>query len=256
MKTRIISYNVNGIRAAHKKGLYDWLEVASPEILCLQEIKAQPEQLSEEMVKPNAYETFWYPAVKKGYSGVAVFSKLKPNAVVYGCGMEKYDQEGRILRLDFDAFSLMCVYFPSGSSGDERQAFKEVFLEDFYQYISELKQEVPRLVIAGDINIVHKPIDIHDPVGNKNSSGFLPHERAWLTQFLDLGFVDSFRKFHDGPDHYSWWSYRARARENNKGWRIDYQFVSAPLAEQCTGAGILPDVVHSDHCPVSLELTL
>ena len=254
---KIISYNVNGIRAAVRKGFLDWLEAEQPDILCLQESKAQVEQLDETVLKPNGYQTYWYSAQKKGYSGVAIFSKQEPNHVEYGCGIEKYDAEGRVIRADYDHFSVISAYFPSGSTGDVRQAVKEEFLDDFYDYITELKKDFPNLIIAGDYNICHKPIDIHNPVSNKNTSGFLPHERAWVTKFLELGFVDSFRQFHaDEPHHYSWWSYRANARANNKGWRIDYHMVSEALAPALTGATILPDVKHSDHCPIVVEVAV
>ena len=250
----IISYNVNGIRAAVRKGFGEWLKETSPDILCLQESKAQPDQLVPEVLKPEGYHAYWYSAEKKGYSGVAIFSKEEPLHVEYGCGIEAYDKEGRIIRADYEGYSVMSVYIPSGSSGDHRQAIKDVFLEDFYQYIDGLLKEKNNIIISGDYNICHKPIDIHDPVRNKKSSGFLPHERAWMTKFVDLGFTDSFRKFNQEPGNYSWWSYRGRARENNKGWRIDYQMVSSDLSDQCVGAGILPDVPFSDHCPITLDL--
>jgi exodeoxyribonuclease-3 len=254
---KIISYNVNGIRAASRKGFFDWLSAASPDVICIQEIKAKPEQLDETFLKPDGYHTFWYPAEKKGYSGVAIFSKEEPKHVEYGCGIEKYDQEGRVLRLDFAAYSVISAYFPSGTSGDHRQAVKDEFLEDFYPYIQELMGEIPKLVISGDYNICHRPIDIHDPVRNKKNSGFLPHEREWVSKFLELGFVDSFRLHHpDTPHRYSWWSYRANSRAKNKGWRIDYQMLSEPLVGYCQGADILDQVVHSDHCPIELSLDL
>ncbi|MEM7372221.1 MAG: exodeoxyribonuclease III [Bacteroidota bacterium] len=250
----IISYNVNGIRAAQKKGLLDWLAEEAPNILCIQETKAQPDQVDDGLLQPPGYSSYWYSAQKKGYSGVAIYTNLTPNHVEYGCGIEAYDNEGRVVRADFDDFSVISVYIPSGSSGDARQAVKEVFLEDFYQYIQELRKTIPNLIISGDYNICHKAIDIHDPVRNKNSSGFLPHEREWMTTFVDSGFVDSFRKFHQDGDHYSWWSYRANARARNKGWRIDYQMVAESIADKCIGASILPDVKHSDHCPIKLEM--
>ncbi|MEO0473708.1 MAG: exodeoxyribonuclease III, partial [Bacteroidota bacterium] len=220
---KIISYNVNGIRAASRKGLYDWLQAESPDVLCIQETKAQPEQLDESILKPEGYHAYFHSAEKKGYSGVAILTKEEPKHVEYGSGMDRYDAEGRILRADFEDYSIISVYIPSGSSGDHRQAIKEDFLKDFYQYIAELKKSFPRLIISGDYNICHKEIDIHDPVRNKKNSGFLPHEREWVTKFIDMGFVDSFRTFNQDPHHYSWWSYRANARANNKGWRIDYQ---------------------------------
>jgi exodeoxyribonuclease-3 len=252
--TKLISYNVNGIRAATKKGFLDWLQTESPDVICLQETKAQKEQLGEDILNPAGYHTYWYSAEKKGYSGVAIFSKVEPNSVTYGCGIEAYDSEGRVLRADFDDFSIISAYFPSGTSGDHRQEVKEAFLEDFFRYIQELCKSIPRLIISGDYNICHQAIDIHDPVRNKNSSGFLPHEREWMTKFMDSGFMDSFRKFHEDGDHYSWWSYRAGARGKNKGWRIDYHLVNESIAAHCVGASILPEVVHSDHCPIVVEM--
>lgn len=252
METSIISYNVNGIRAATKKGFLDWLSEEDPDIVCIQETKAQPEQLDDAILNPEKYHTFWHSAQKKGYSGVSVFSKQEPLHVEEGCGIDKYDLEGRILRLDFDTFSVISAYFPSGSSGDPRQLFKEDFLKDFYVYIEDLKKKFPNLIITGDYNICHKPIDIHDPVGNKKSSGFLPHEREWVSSFIDLGFVDSFRKFNSEPHNYTWWSYRAQARQKNKGWRIDYQMATTELEDRLISADILPDVIHSDHCPTKL----
>ncbi|MEM6262092.1 MAG: exodeoxyribonuclease III [Bacteroidota bacterium] len=251
----IISYNVNGIRAAAKKDFFGWLQAESPDVLCLQETKAQPEQLDESFLKPPGYHTFWYSAEKKGYSSVAIFSKEKPLHVEYGCGIEKYDREGRILRADFNNFSVISAYFPSGTQGEIRQAFKEEFLEDIQQYLEELRKEVPNLIVSGDYNIAHTEIDIHDPVRNKKNSGFLPHEREWLTGFLANGFVDSFRLIHpDLTDKYSWWTYRAGARKKNKGWRIDYHMITESLTDKCVGANILDQIVHSDHCPIKVEI--
>ncbi len=252
----IISYNVNGIRAAQKKGLLDWWASESPDLLCIQETKAQPDQLDEALINPDGYHAFFHSAEKKGYSGVATFSKVEPREVVYGMGIEKYDSEGRVLRLDFEQFSLMNVYLPSGSSGDHRQAIKEDFLKDFLPYIEDLLKTIPNLIITGDLNICHTKIDIHDPVSNKKSSGFLPHEREWLTNFMGLGFVDGLREFSQEGDQYTWWSYRARARERNKGWRIDYHLVSDPLKRTLTGYEILTEAKHSDHCPIKLSLEL
>lgn len=248
----ILSYNVNGIRAAKKKGFFEWLADESPDIICIQETKAHKEQLDESFIMPEGYKTFWHSGEKRGYSSVAIFSKQEPKHVEYGCGIEKYDREGRILRADFDQFSIISAYFPSGTSGDERQAFKEDFLEDFFNYITELKKTIPNLIISGDYNICHKPIDIHDPVRNKKNSGFLPHEREWVTKLIDSGFVDVFREFDQDGGNYSWWTYRAGARAKNKGWRIDYHMVASTIAHNCKGADILSDVVHSDHCPIKI----
>lgn len=254
MAKNIISYNVNGIRAAARKGFLDWLKEEDPDIVCLQESKAQPDQLDEEVRNPEGYHAYWYSAEKKGYSGVGILTKEEPKHVEYGCGIDAYDKEGRVLRADFENFSIISAYFPSGSSGSPRQAVKEAFLDDMYVYISELKKSYPNLIISGDYNICHQAIDIHDPVRNKKSSGFLPHEREWVTKFLDSGFIDSFRKFNQEGDNYSWWSLRSRARDSNKGWRIDYHMVSTPLEDKIIGADILPDVKHSDHCPIKVIL--
>jgi exodeoxyribonuclease III len=251
---KIISYNVNGIRAAATKGFWNWLHHESPDIICLQEIKAQLPDLDMTFTHPEGYYTYWCLAEKKGYSGVAIFSKQEPKHVEYGCGIAKYDAEGRVIRADFEDFSVISAYFPSGTSGEERQAIKEDFLRDFHVYLAELRKTIPNLIVAGDYNIAHKEIDIHDPVRNKNTTGFLPHEREWMTQFLASGFTDSFRKHNTEPHQYSWWSYRAGARKNNKGWRIDYQCLTNELAPRCVNAKILMDVVHSDHCPIMLEL--
>ena len=251
--TKIISYNVNGIRAALKKDWDKWVQSVDPDIVCLQETKAQPEQIDSELFKEMGYQTFSHSAEKKGYSGVAILTKKEPNHVEYGMGNPKYDVEGRVIRADYDSFSVISVYFPSGTNPD-RQGYKFDFLSDFKAYIDELKKEIPNLVISGDYNICHKPIDIHNPVSNKNSSGFLPEEREWVTQFIDSGFIDSFRYFNDEPHHYTWWTYRFGARGKNLGWRIDYHMVSKPLENRLKRAVILPEAVHSDHCPLMVEI--
>ncbi len=251
---RIISYNVNGIRAALRKGLIDWLKVVNPDIVCLQEIKAQNEQIPVFDFNEAGYINFWFPAKRKGYSGVAILTKTEPDKMVYGIGIEKYDDEGRFLRADYGDISVVSVYFPSGSTGKERQAFKIQWLADFQKYINELKKTRPNLIIAGDYNICHEAIDIHDPIRNANVTGFLPEERKWMTQFLNSGFTDSFRYFNNEPNNYSWWSYRANARARNLGWRIDYEMVSNTLAKKLKRALILPEVKYSDHCPVLLEI--
>lgn len=253
MKT-IISYNVNGIRAALNKDWIAWLKAENPDIICLQEIKAHPEQLNLEIFSTSGYHHYWYPAQKKGYSGVAIFTKEKPDKVVYGCGITKYDDEGRVLRVDFGDVSVLSIYHPSGSSGEERQAFKMQWLTDFQNYIHILRKERPNLILCGDYNICNKAIDIHNPKSNANTSGFLPEERAWFDQFLASGFVDSFRVFNQEPHQYSWWSYRANARSKNLGWRIDYNLVTENLKSKLKHAAILPEVKHSDHCPVLLQI--
>jgi len=250
----IISYNVNGIRAAISKGLLDWLRIVNPDIVCFQELKAQTEQIPVLDFEALGYHTFWFPAQKKGYSGVALLTKTQPDNVAFGMNIPKYDFEGRMIRADYGDISVISVYHPSGSSGDERQAFKMIWLEDFLSYVNELKKTRPNLIICGDYNICHKPIDIHDPIRNATSSGFLPEEREWLSRFIDSGFVDSFRHFNQEPHNYTWWSFRANARSKNLGWRIDYEMVSNPIKQLMRRALILPQAKHSDHCPVTLEI--
>lgn len=252
--TRVISYNINGIRAALNKDLDQWMKVSRPDILCLQEIKANEDQIDVQRFSDLGFDCLWYSAQKKGYSGTAILTKDIPNHVEYGMGNSLYDDEGRVIRADYDNFSVISVYMPSGSSGDLRQDFKIQFLKDFYKYISELKLKYPKLLIVGDYNICHKAIDIHNPLRNKKTSGFLPEEREWLTQFIDLGFIDTFRKFNQDPHHYTWWSYRAGARAKNLGWRIDYQMASLELEPHLKRADILSKAVHSDHCPILLDL--
>jgi exodeoxyribonuclease-3 len=251
---KIISYNVNGIRAAINKGFIEWLKNENPDIICIQELKAQKEQLNISAFEELGYSLFWNSAEKKGYSGVAVFTKVKPDKVIYGIGIQAYDKEGRLIRVDYGDMTLLSAYFPSGSSGDERQAFKMKWLGDFHQFINNLKKERPNLIISGDYNICHKPVDIHHPEHHEGVSGFLPEEREWFDNFVDSGFTDSFRFFHKEPDNYSWWSYRGQARQKNLGWRIDYHLVSTPVEKFLKGASILPYIEHSDHCPVVVEV--
>ncbi len=252
---KIISYNVNGIRAAINKGFADWLKDENPDILCVQETKAQPEQIDSELFKSLGYESYWFSAEKKGYSGTGILTKQKPDYVEYGMGIEKYDKEGRLLRADFGDISVISVYHPSGSSGIERQAFKMQWLNDFKNYINKLRKEHPNLIISGDYNICRLWIDIHNPEKQQKTSGFLPEEREWFQSFVEDGYIDSFRKFYpELPHQYSWWSYRAGARAKNKGWRIDYHMVSKELEDKIIASSILPEVKHSDHCPVGVEI--
>jgi exodeoxyribonuclease-3 len=251
---KIVSYNVNGIRAALKKGFLEWLVAANPDVICLQEIKAQEDQLDLSLFEAAGYPyTYWFSAQKKGYSGVAILSKTKPKNIVFGTGIESMDFEGRNIRADFSNVSVMSLYLPSGTN-IQRLEHKFEYMDLFKSYIDELKKEIPNLIICGDYNICHEAIDIHDPVRNKNVSGFLPEEREWMSNFLKSGFVDAFRHLNKAPHQYSWWSYRANARANNKGWRLDYTLVSTPLKENIKRAVILSEAVHSDHCPVLLEL--
>ena len=238
--TTIVSYNINGIRSVLRKDFDKWLAIYNPDIICLQEIKANKEQFNKEIFENLGYTCYVNSAQKAGYSGVAILSKI--------------DKEGRLVRVDFKNYSVLSAYFPSGSSGEKRQEFKFMFLDFFQNYINELKQSIPNLIICGDFNICHKEIDIHNPKRNKNTSGFLIEERNWVTNFLNSGFIDSFRFLHADGDKYTWWSYRARARQKNLGWRIDYNMVSKSLEKYILDARILSDVVHSDHCPISLKI--
>jgi exodeoxyribonuclease-3 len=251
---KIASYNVNGIRSAINKGFVDWLKATDPDVIGLQEVKAEEHNIDKAIFEDLGYHIHWYPAVKKGYSGVAIFSKPKPKNVAYGMGLQSYDDEGRMIRVDFEDFSFISAYFPSGTTGDVRQDFKYQFLDDIYGYSQDLIQKFPNLIISGDYNICHKPIDIHNPVSNKNSSGFLPEERSWMDKFTESGFEDSFRIFNPNPHQYTWWSFRAGSRAKNLGWRIDYHMTTIPMRERLKRSVILPEAQHSDHCPIILEL--
>ena len=252
---KIISLNLNGIRSAISKGLFDWLEKESPDLFCVQETKAQPEQIDTTTLQSLGYEyQLIHSALKKGYSGVAIFSKLKPDYYSIGIGRPEFDKEGRVIRADFGDVTLVCVYVPSGTMGDERQAIKMEFLEVFTVYLLELRNERPNLLICGDYNICHKPIDINNPERHTNVSGFLPEEREWFDSFIDLGFVDSFREFNKKPNQYSWWSFHAGSRKRNIGWRIDYHIVTESLKKKLKQAAIHQEAVFSDHAPVFVEL--
>ena len=251
---KIISYNVNGIRAALSKNFTDWLRAENPDVLCLQETKAQPEQVDTLIFAELGYTTYLHSAEKKGYSGVAILTKQAPDNVVIGMDNPRYDSEGRVLRADFGDLSVISVYIPSGSSGELRQAFKMDFLAAFGPFVEELRKTRPNLVICGDYNICHKPIDINHPERQKGVSGFLPEEREWLDQYEATGMVDSFRVFDQRAEQYSWWSYLGGARFRNAGWRIDYHWVTESLRNKLKSAAILQEVIHSDHCPVVVEL--
>ncbi len=252
---RIVSYNVNGIRAAMNKGLVDWLKTDPADIICIQETKAHRDNVDYKQFTDLGFHDYWYSAQKKGYSGVAVFSKIKPDDVIYGTGHQMSDDEGRVIQLIFGKIRLINAYFPSGTSGDERQTYKYQWLDEIDQYLQEVKKQQESIILCGDYNIAHTELDIHDPKGNKKSSGFLPEERTWMDEFFAKGWVDSFREIHPEPHRYSWWSQRfPSVRLQNKGWRIDYINVTTPLKNKIVDAEIYPDVKHSDHCPVYLEL--
>lgn len=251
---KIVSYNVNGIRAALSKGFLDWLQSVDPDIVCLQEIKAMRDQLELSLFEAAGYKYhYWFSAEKKGYSGVAILAKTAPDHVELGTGIDYMDVEGRNIRADFNGVSVMSLYLPSGTNL-ARLDHKLQYMADFQDYVNHLKKDYPNLIILGDYNICHRAIDIHDPVRNKNVSGFLPVEREWMGNFIDSGFIDSFRHFNKEPHQYTWWTYRANARNNNKGWRLDYGMVSNPLEERLKRSVILSKARHSDHCPILVEI--
>ena len=253
---KIVSYNVNGIRAAMGKGLTDYMQHEDADVYCLQEIKATRDVVDHSHFDVMKYKSFWQSAEKKGYSGVALFCKEEPKHVEYGCGNKLYDFEGRVIRADFEKCSVMSVYMPSGTTGEIRQEFKYGWLDFFFNYITDLKTKIPKLIVCGDYNICHRAIDIHDPKGNAQSSGFLPEEREWMEKFFNSGWTDSFRSLNPAPHNYTWWSFRANARNNNKGWRIDYCSVAESLKNNISESFIRPDAKHSDHCPTGVVIKI
>jgi len=251
---RIISWNVNGVRAAQKKGFLDWLKEDTADIVCIQETKAHPEQLDIFLLHPDGYETFWNSAERKGYSGVATFCKKKPISVKKGFGLKKYDGEGRVIETEFVDFTLLNIYFPNGGQGPERLKFKMEFYDQTLKYVTELKKAGKSVIISGDYNTAHKPIDLARPKENEKNTGFLPEERAWLDKWIEAGQVDIYRQLYPEKVEYSWWDMKSRARDRNVGWRIDYHFVSNDLVSRVKDAKILMDIMGSDHCPIEIEL--
>ena len=251
---KLFSWNVNGVRAIEKKGLLDWLASESPDVLCIQETKAKFEQLPDSLQNLDGYFSYWHSADKLGYSGVATFSKKEPLHVQYGLGIDKYDKEGRVLITEFDNFLLYNIYFPNGQKDEIRLQYKLDFYDDLLEIIDDQVASGNNVIVAGDWNTAHKEIDLANPKANANYSGFLPVERAQLDTYVNHGYVDSFRLFHDEPDRYSWWTYRFGARQRNIGWRIDYFFTNQEFADNISDADIHEDIMGSDHCPVSIEL--
>ena len=245
---------MNGIRAVLKKGFWDWFESVSPDVLCLQETKAQPDDLHDGILEPQGYHAVWNSAEKKGYSGVVTFSKKKPKSTALGMGINKFDTEGRVIRTEFNGFDLLNVYFPNGTSGPERLQYKMEFYDAFLEHCESLRSQGKKLIITGDVNTAHKPIDLKNAKANEKNSGFLPEERAWIDKFVSHGYVDTLRINHPEPDQYTWWTYRANARARNIGWRIDYFFVTEDLVKKVNDAFIMPEVMGSDHCPIGLDI--
>ena len=250
-----LSWNVNGLRAAHKKGFLDWLSATSPEFLCLQETKAHVEQLPLEIKDISGYHSYFCSGERKGYSGVAIYSKTEPISVEYGFGIERFDNEGRILVVDYGTFTLINIYFPNGQSSGDRLDYKMEFYDAFLNFVDNLSQDGKDVVICGDWNTAHKDIDLARPKANEKTSGFLPMEREWMDKFIDHGYLDTFRMYHQEPENYSYWDQITRARTRNVGWRIDYFFANTSFSNRVNEAFILSDVMGSDHCPVGIQIS-
>lgn len=253
---KLISWNVNGIRAAHRKGFIDWLIEEEGDIVSVQETKAHIDQLPRKLINIPGYTSYFSSARRKGYSGVGTYTKLKPNQVINGMGIKKFDIEGRLIRLDYDDFTLLNIYYPNGGSGEERLQYKLDFYDAFLDYANKLVDEGLNLIICGDVNTAHKAIDLARPKQNEETSGFLPVEREWVSKFLDNGYVDTFREFNTEGENYTWWSYRTKARDRNVGWRLDYFFVNEEFKSHVKDSYILSDVLGSDHCPIALKIKL
>ena len=255
-KIRILSWNVNGIRAVHKKGFLEWFKSEKPDILCIQETKATRKQFPKDIIHVDDYKLYISEAIKKGYSGTATYSRIEPENVEYGFGVDSFDLEGRIIITDYGDFILFNVYFPNGKMSPERLQFKLDFYETFLEYIDNLTDQGRNIVICGDVNTAHKEIDLAHSKANEKISGFLPVERAWMDKFISHGYVDTFREFNKEPEQYSWWSYRTRARERNVGWRLDYFFVNKEFMDRIEASYIMNDVMGSDHCPVGIDINI
>jgi exodeoxyribonuclease III len=253
-ETKILCWNVNGVRAAERNGLLEWLDEEKPDILCMQETKAQPEQLKPALKEPDGYHAYWNYPEKKGYSGVATFTREKPGGVSYGLGIPEFDAEGRMIITEYPDFTLLNVYFPNGKKDETRLKYKLDFYDAFLNFAEALRKEGKKLIICGDYNTAHKEIDLARPKANENISGFLPVEREWMDKLVSHGYVDAFRRFNKEPGQYTWWDLKSKARERNVGWRIDYFFVTGDLMKSVTGAFIMPEVTGSDHCPIGLKL--
>jgi exodeoxyribonuclease-3 len=251
---KLLSWNVNGIRAAYKKGILNWFSKEQPDILCIQETKAMKEQLPDDLINVNGYNSFFSSAEKKGYSGTATYTKVNTVEVANGIGIKKFDSEGRFLVTEFDKFILFNIYFPNGKARAERLQYKMDFYEAFLKHLKKLLKQDRNIVICGDVNTAHKEIDLARPKPNEKISGFLPEERAWIDKLLEAGFIDTLRVFNQKPEQYTWWDMMTRARDRNVGWRIDYFFISDNLKNNLKNAFILPEVMGSDHCPVGIEL--
>jgi len=254
--TRMISWNVNGLRAVHKKGFLEWMDSAKPDMLCVQETKAHPDQLADELLHVSGYHSYFASAEKKGYSGVGLWTKTEPETVSYGLGIPRFDSEGRTIVADYGKYVLFNIYYPNGKASDERLQFKMDFYDAFLDTAERYRKQGKHVIICGDVNTAHTEIDLSHPKNNEGVSGFLPQERAWIDRFLACGYIDSLRLFHSEPELYTWWDMKTRARERNIGWRLDYFFVSNELRDNLKAAGIMPDVYGSDHCPIDITVDL
>jgi len=255
-KIRLLSWNINGLRAIYRKGFLDWFRATRPDILCLQETKASEKQIPEELKSIPGYEVFWAAAEKKGYSGVGLYTRLAPRVVEKSWGVRKFDIEGRVILADYDSFILFSIYFPNGKISKARLRYKMAFYDEFLTYVDRLRRRDKRLVICGDVNTAHKEIDLARPKENSKVSGFLAEERAWIDKFLKLGFIDTFRVFNKDAGQYTWWDLKTRARERNVGWRIDYFYITENLRKNLRSAFILKDVMGSDHCPIGIDIAI